>query len=37
MLQRAVVGFGPDFRVDLHSTGARQTLLGLSSEIGGYF
>jgi hypothetical protein len=31
------LGFGPDFRVDLHSTGARQTLLGLSSEIGGYF
>jgi hypothetical protein len=31
------LGFGPNFQVDIHRTGATQTLLGLSSEIGGYF
>jgi len=31
------LGFGPNFQVDIHSSGAGQTLLGLSSEIGGYF
>jgi hypothetical protein len=31
------LGFGPNFQVDLKRTGATETLLGLTSEIGGYF
>ena len=31
------LGFGPKFQVDIHRSGASQTLLGLTSEIGGYF
>jgi len=31
------LGFGPNFQVDLKRTGNTLTLLGLTSEIGGYF
>ena len=31
------LGFGPNFQVDLQRTGGTRTLLGLTSEIGGYF